>query len=185
MAMFRFFVIASLAAALAGCAASRPAVPISAEASTPTLLPGETVDVQVYGQAQMSGPRMVESDGAIPVLLVGRVKVAGMTPPEVETLIQNDLSRRGLVSSPSVSVEVVHYLPVSVVGEVAKPGAFEWRYDMRALDAVAMAGGYTYRANTGGLEILPESDPQRKPVPASAASRLMPGDVVVVPERWF
>lgn len=185
MAKFRLFLIASLAIALAGCAASRPAAPVSAEAAQPTLLPGETIDVQVYGQNQLSGPRMIESDGAIPVLLVGRVKVAGMTPQEVEAQLQGELARRGLVSTPSVSVEVVHYLPVSVVGEVAKPGAFEWRYDMRVLDAVAMGGGYTYRANTNDLEILPQGDPQRKPVHADATSRLMPGDVVVVPERWF
>jgi protein involved in polysaccharide export with SLBB domain len=185
MAMFRFLALTCMTLGLlAGCAGSSAPAPDNSQASIPRLLPGEIVNIQVYGQGQLSGQQMVDDNGNISVLLIGRVKVAGMTPREVEDKLKTELGN-GLVVNPSVSVAVTHYLPVSVVGEVSKPGAFDWRSDMRVIDAVALAGGYTYRAKTGGLEVMRQSDPSRAPVEVDGVSRVEPGDVVVVPERWF
>jgi polysaccharide export outer membrane protein len=184
MVMLRFLPVTLLAAGLVACAAPPPTESISANAPVPTLLPGETINVQVFGQQQLSGPQMIDDNGDITMLLAGRVHVAGKTPGEVEADLRRRLSG-GIVVNPSVSVTVAEYLPVYVVGEVAKPGSFPWRSDMRVLDTVALAGGYTYRADSNDIEVRSDKDPNRAAHSVSEATRVQPGDVVVIPERWF
>jgi polysaccharide export outer membrane protein len=185
MTMLRFSFLVVAGGLLSACAASPPPETISSSVAVPKLLPGEAITVQVFGQPQLSGQQMIDDDGNITMLLAGRIKVAGRTPEEVEADIRHRLGAGGIIVNPSVSVTVAQYLPVYVVGEVAKPGSFPWRNDMRVIDSVALAGGYTYRAQTNGLEVRRDNDPNRMPAAASEASRVQPGDVVVVPERWF
>jgi polysaccharide export outer membrane protein len=56
---------------------------------------------------------------------------------------------------------------------------------MTVVNAVAMAGGFTYRARTGSVRIVRAGDPQRKPVDADKDTPVMPGDIIEVPERYF
>jgi polysaccharide export outer membrane protein len=174
----------ALVGLIAGCAdAPRP------EASMPTdsalLHPGDTVSITVFGQPQLTGEQVVDDRGEVSVLLAGRAKIAGLTPTDAEGALSTRLGKGGIVVNPSVSVVVTKHLPVYVVGEVSKPGSYDWSGDLRTINAVALAGGYTYRAKSSDLRVIRHGDPQHTEYAADQTTRIEPGDTVIVPERWF
>ncbi len=180
MTRFALFLLAAMML-LVGCAAP-PADPPPATADT--LRPGDTVKITVFKQDQLNTEQVIDDAGNVTLLLVGRVKIAGLTLPQAEAALRDHLNGR-FVIDPSVTVEVTKHLPIYVLGEVAKPGAYDWGSDMRVINAIALAGGYTYRARTGDLKVRRSLDKTHAEVPADETTRLGPGDVVVVPERWF
>jgi polysaccharide export outer membrane protein len=92
--------------------------------------------------------------------------------------------QEGYLTSPKVSVEVLNYRPFYIYGEVGTPGQYPYRSGMTALNAIAVAGGYTYRANQDRLYIT-RGEGNEVEYPASQAVKVLPGDVVRVPERFF
>src|SRR6185369_17824561 len=88
----------------------------------------------------------------------------------------------GYMKDPRVSVEVANYRPIFIVGEVMKPGSYEYVNGMSVITAIAMAGGYTYRADKGDISIKRSKGGEEK-APEDAA--VHPGDVIRVPERFF
>jgi polysaccharide export outer membrane protein len=95
------------------------------------------------------------------------------------------LQRGGLVRAPSVSVEVIRYRPVFVLGEVNKPGEFPYQPGMTLLAAVALAGGFTYRAVETTASVVRTQDGRTTEGRAGRETALQPGDVVTVFERRF
>jgi polysaccharide export outer membrane protein len=174
----------ALAGLVAGCAdAPPPEAPAATDASL--LHVGDTVSITVFGQDQLTGEQVVDDQGEVSVLLAGRQKVAGMTPTQAEAALTSRLGKGGIVVNPSVSIVVTKHLPVYVVGEVAKPGSYDWSGDLRSINAVALAGGYTYRAKTSDLRVIRHGDPQHTEYAATQTTEIEPGDTVIVPERWF
>ena len=64
------------------------------------------------------------------------------------------LRRGNLVHNPSVAVEVIAYRPIYVLGEVNKPGQYPYQPGMTVVTAVAVAGGFTYRAVEGYAAVV-------------------------------
>ena len=149
------------------------------------LSPGDKVKVTVFNEADLTGEFQVNESGAVAFPLAGEVLAAGRTVPEFKSDLTTTLRGR-YVKNPKVSVEVVNYRPFNVIGEVRNSGQFSYRPGLSMKDAVAMAGGYTYRANTrliyvrradaGGESSV---NPDDRPVP------VMPGDNIRIPERYF
>lgn len=168
---------------IAGCV--QPAVVLGPpQAAVPARLsPGDRLRVIVFGQNQLSGDFIIADDGTISLPLVGRVPLAGMTPAEAEANIRTRLAH-GIVKEPVVNIDVVTYQPVYVVGEVARPGGYQASGRLNVISAVALAGGYTYRARRDAIGVLRAGDPNQL-VPVTDNTPVGPGDVVVVPERWF
>jgi polysaccharide export outer membrane protein len=168
---------------IAGCVG--PAITTGPQqAAAPTQLgAGDRLRIIVFGQNQLSGDFFVADDGDISLPLVGRMHVAGMTAADAEQAIRRRLAN-GIVKEPVVNIDVVSYRPVYVVGEVARPGGYEPTGQMDVINAVALAGGYTYRARRDEVSVLRAGDPN-SPVPVTDTTPVGPGDVVVVPERWF
>lgn len=90
------------------------------------------------------------------------------------------------MKKPRVSVEMISYRPVNVLGEVRNAGQIQYRPGLTLQDAVALAGGFTYRANTRTVyvrradasgEVSISTDGERVPI--------LPGDNIRVPERYF
>ncbi|MDB5360375.1 MAG: polysaccharide export protein [Rhodospirillales bacterium] len=174
----------ALAGLVAGCAdAPRPEAATPSDASL--LHTGDTVNITVFGQPQLTGEQIVDDHGEVSVLLAGRAKIAGLTPTAAEGALRERLGKGGIVVTPSVSVVVTKHLPVYVVGEVARPGSYDWSGDLRTINAVALAGGYTYRAKSSGLRVIRHGDPQHTEYAADQTTEIEPGDTVIVPERWF
>jgi polysaccharide biosynthesis/export protein len=175
------FVILALGG-IAGCTVALPPVPV---ASPPWPLgPGDHLRIIVFEQNQLGGEFAVDQDGAVSLPLIGRVRVAGLVPSDAERLIAGRLAG-GLVKSPKVNIDVIHYRPVYVYGEVTRPGAYDFAGNPTVVDAVTLAGGFTYRALTDGISIARYGDPERRRWAASETTPIGPGDTIFVPERWF
>jgi protein involved in polysaccharide export with SLBB domain len=181
-----FPVIAVLA--LAGCGGAGPDQQLSGPESPQAyrLGTGDRIAVTVFGQGDMSGEFDVDDTGSIALPLAGAVPVKNKTPREVEKALETQLGGRGgVLNNPKVNVAVVKYRPVYILGEVQRPGAYPYQSGMTILNAVALAGGYTYRASNKKISVIREETGDRKPLAASEMNYLEPGDVVTVPERWF
>lgn len=88
----------------------------------------------------------------------------------------------GYLRDPRVSTQVINYRPFFILGEVAKPGSYPYVNGMTIINAVALAGSYTYRADKGGVTVAHANDPEDQD---AAETVVMPGDVIRVPERFF
>lgn len=145
---------------------------------------GDRLKVVVFGEEDLSGEFNVDARGYLSLPLIPGTPVAGLTTREVERAIGNRLQPEFL-KNPRVSVEVVNYRPIYVLGEVRSPGSYPYVSGMTVINAVALAGGYTYRARKSGVRILRAGDAKGKKEQAREVTRLNPGDVVEVPERFF
>jgi protein involved in polysaccharide export with SLBB domain len=148
------------------------------------LGPNDRTRIIVYGQPNLTGEFVLDGSGNLSFPLIGNVQANGMTPSELQHAIAAKLDPDYL-HNPSVSVEVATRRPFYVVGEVQKPGSYPFVTDMNVLNAVATAGGSTYRANMGRFYIKRAVDGQTVRIAATQESRLQPGDTVIVRERYF
>lgn len=108
------------------------------------LGPGDTLSVEVFEVEELSGPATVDSAGRIRLPLVGEVAAAGRTARELEELIEGRF-RSAYLHDPQITVSVEDFRsqPVSIVGEVAKPGVYQLQGKRRLLEVLALAGGLT------------------------------------------
>jgi protein involved in polysaccharide export with SLBB domain len=186
--------VLSVVAACGGTSATTTLPSVTAKTSN--LGPGDTFEVSVYGEEDLSGKYRVAEDGAINFPLIGRVEVAGRGPGEIALAIQNALRDRQLLRDPHVSVFLLEQISsqISVVGAVTKPGSFALTREMTIVQAISAAGGLTPIASGDNTIVTRKANGQLKrfkvPVDAITEGRatdfaLEAGDIVFVPERIF
>lgn len=163
---------------------SLPPVPQTSEADY-RLGAGDQVRIITFGDEQMTGEFRVKDDGSISLPLIGAVKAAGLTTTQLQSEVSDELTNRNLYRNPSVSVEVIAYRPVFVLGEVAHPGQFPYQPGMTVVSAVAIAGGFTYRAIESEVSIVRTVNGKPVEGRASRDTPVRPGDVITVYERSF
>ena len=144
---------------------------------------GDKLRVIVFGEENLSGEFDIGGSGTVALPLIGQVPAKGRTLSEFEDAVEARL-RDGYLTNPRVSVEVLNYRPFYIYGEIASAGQYPYTSDMTILNAVAVAGGYTYRANTDRVYIT-RGDGAEVAYPASQAVKVLPGDIVRIPERFF
>ena len=113
---------------------------------------GDKLKVIVYGEDDLSGEFLVDGSGQVQLPLVGQVKAANLTIHEFVAEVANAL-KDGYLKDPKVSVEVLNYRPFYIIGEVNKPGEYPYENGLNMLGAIALAGGYTYRANDNDVYV--------------------------------
>jgi polysaccharide export outer membrane protein len=150
-----------------------------------TLGPGDQIRVITFGEQTLTGQFSVEDSGNIAIPLLGPIRVAGLTTHQVADAITSQLRDRNLIRNPSVSVEILSYRPVFVIGEVNKPGEYPFRPGMTMLTVVAMAGGFTYRAVEDTASVVRGLNGKPTEGRIGRDALLQPGDVVTVFERVF
>lgn len=171
---------------LAGCAAGGDLPPLP-----PTypdaygLGTGDTVRVMVFDQKQLTGDYIVGASGMIDIPLLGPVRARSLTTRQLGEQIIRYLVTRGILRRPSVSVEVRHYRPFSILGEVNKPGQYPFEPGMTVLAAVSLAGGFTYRAVESDVGVIRDRNGISREYRAPAVAFIAPGDVIKVFERHF
>ncbi|MDR3466576.1 MAG: polysaccharide export protein [Xanthobacteraceae bacterium] len=145
---------------------------------------GDRLRVVVFGQDGLTNSYAVDAGGSITMPLIGAVKARGLTPAALAQAITARL-RGGYIREPYVAVEVEAYRPFFILGEVAAPGQYPYVPNMTVESAVAIAGGFTPRAQKAAVDLTrtEASGPLRASVPLGTPLR--PGDTVVVTERWF
>jgi len=171
---------------LSGCAssASRQAY-AKPQASEPyTLDSGDKLRVTVFGQPDLSGEFAVDGSGMIAIPLIPPVKAGGLTTTELQASIAEALSRT-LLRDPNVSVEVTEFRPFYILGEVMKAGQYPFVNGMTVQSAVAIAGGFTYRASQDEVHITRRVDGRLVELDLPTNAPVRPGDTILVGERYF
>ena len=169
------------AACSSGSGTALPKAPPASAEEEYRLGTGDELRITVFGHEDLSmESAAVDSGGRITMPLAGDLRVVGMTAQEVEQAIKAALSPEYL-KNPVVSVEVLEYRAFYIIGEVADPGPYPYSGGMRVINAVAMAGGFTYRAVED--EFVIQRDGQA--ISAGKDTPVRPGDVIEVAERFF
>jgi len=133
------------------------APPAPATAGDYEVGPGDVVEVNVYGNDDLSRIVTVQTNGSISYPLLGEVQLAGLTVAEVQRKITNLLAKDYLVN-PQVEAKVREYNSqfVSVVGEVNSPGRKPIRGRMRLIDVLIEAG--SFKASASGQVMITRAD---------------------------
>lgn len=149
----------------------------------------DTLEVEVYGEEDLSGPYAVADDGTIDFPLLGKIPVVGLTTQAIDDEITRRLASNYLVN-PQVQVRVAAFgsRPIQVLGSVAKPGTYYLSGQTRVLDMITTAGGIK---EEGSIEvrIQRKASPQNPEVInlerlvgyGEGNAFLYPGDVIYVP----
>ena len=159
-----------------------------------TLGVTDVIRVSVWRNQELSVEVPVRSDGKISVPLIDDVDAAGLTPPELKAVVTRELSE--FVASPDVTIIVMQMNSryVSVIGEVARENRIPLTQELRVLEAIALAGGFTTFADKGDVRVVRrQSDGSeieylfdfnayvRGRAPGTNLL-LQPGDTIIVPE---
>jgi polysaccharide export outer membrane protein len=179
-------------AAVARDASSTPTrAPSQAAGNDFRIGPEDVLDIAVWNNPAMSRTTPVRPDGMISLPLLNDIQAAGLTPMQLRDAITAKLTE--YLPNPEVSVIVreVNHFKVSVLGEVKKPGRYEFKGQATVLDAIAMAGGLSDFAARSRITILRNDNGASKRIPVNynkivSASeqgdiQLLPGDIVLVP----
>jgi polysaccharide biosynthesis/export protein VpsN len=145
-----------------------------------TLGTGDRLRITVFGHQDLSGEFQVDSSGRVTLPLIGDLPVIRRTLQDVEDQIIAKL-KPNYLRNPQVSVEIISYRNIYVLGEVANPGPYPYVGRMTVITAVALAGGFTYRAVKD--EFVISRDGQK--IDAAPHTLILPGDVIDVDERFF
>jgi polysaccharide export outer membrane protein len=183
-AFLRTLTLGAGAAALGACTTMAPATgEAAAEPVEYRLGPGDQIRVTVFNEPELTGPFTVGAQGTIAYPLVGSIQAGGLTVPEFTTALQIALAT--YLRAPSVSIEVTNYRPFFILGEVQRPGTYPYSASLTVLNAVATAGGFTYRANRGRVFIRHANENVERSYPLTVATPVLPGDTVRIGERIF
>lgn len=145
---------------------------------------GDRIQVEVFNHEDLSGAFVLDGAGRFSMPLVGPVNAAGLTGPELEAVLIGLLKPDYLVN-PRVSVSVEFYRPYYMMGEVTQTGQFPYVEGMSYLQAIAIAGGYTYRAKKDVVYVVRADDEARTEIRLDVQEKLRPGDIIRIAERLF
>ncbi|HTO30153.1 MAG TPA: polysaccharide biosynthesis/export family protein [Pararhizobium sp.] len=179
-------VLATLCLALSGCSSYQPAPKAFSEA---TIQPyridsGDKLRINVFEQAGLSGSYTVDQAGYVAFPLIGAVASRGHTLPEMETMIASKL-RQGYLRDPDVTIEVDRYRSVFIMGEVGQAGQYSYVPGMTVQNAIAVAGGYSPRANQANVDVTRKINGRTLTGRVSISDPIMAGDTIYVRERLF
>lgn len=164
--------------------ASAQTPPSAASAERYVLGPNDRIRLKVYGEPDITGEYEISSGGQVSIPLAGHIKAAGATTPQLERSIAAALAK-GIVRDPRVNVEIVQYRPYYILGEVKKSGEYPYRLGLTVMDAVASAGGFTYRANESKVYLRRSGAGVEETYALDAPVPVFPGDNIRIPERYF
>lgn len=174
------------AVALGGCANTPALQPdVAGQIATYTLGPSDRLRITVFNEPNLSSEYSVTGDGNLSFPLIGNVPVAGRSIEQVQALLVQRLSG-GYVNNPKVTVEVTNYRPYYLLGEVGRPGQYPFAVGVTLKQAVAIAGGFSYRANQRVLFLTRSDNPVEQKIDISKNTvYVRPGDTIRIGERYF
>ena len=147
---------------------------------------GDTVRVNVYQEKDLSGKFEIDSRGIISLPYIQDIKAAGLSARELSQHIAATFVKKNILRDPKVSVEILDYRPFYIQGEVNKGGEYPYKSNMDIRNAVAVAGGYTYRAEQSIAMVRREGNDKILRVDLSKGNfPVYPGDSIEIPERFF
>ena len=102
--------------------------------------------IQSKGQYErwdaLGGEYTVSDEGAVFLPFLGSLPVVNRDSASVTSEIARRLQEKiGLVQPPAVTIEILEYPPIYVVGDVTTPGEYKFRPGLTVLQSLAMSGG--------------------------------------------
>jgi polysaccharide export outer membrane protein len=154
---------ASRASLLLCCVALIAAPQNHAKAESLLIGPGDQLHIQVFATPDLEQHPRVTDAGDVPLMLLGNIRVTGLTPAQAAATIEKDLVAGNFMLHPQVTVTVEQYATqsVAVLGEVKQPGTFPITAPRSIFDMIALAGGLTGIADRS-ITIERKSDPGQK-----------------------
>jgi polysaccharide biosynthesis/export protein len=187
---------------LAGCQTTPPYPPAPQSAASPDYLykigPGDSVNVTVWRNPELSMAVTVRPDGRITAPLIEDLPALGKDPTTLARDIENALSK--YIRDPVVTVIVSGFIgpypeQIRIVGEAARPQAIPYKQGMTMLDLMIVVGGITDFADGNNASILRTSEGGKqynvrlkdllKRGDISANVDVKPGDILLIPQSWF
>lgn len=169
---------------LGGCARHAGVGAVAFAEQPYTVSTGDRLRIIVYGQDSLSNSYTVDASGNISMPLIGNVHVDGMTPETVQRAVETRL-RNGYLRDPRVSTEVEAYRPFFILGEVTASGQYPFVNGMNVQTAVAIAGGFTPRANQSNAILTRVQDGAQVSGDVPLTQPVRPGDTIQIRERFF
>lgn len=164
--------------------AQQPPPPAAAQDGDYLLGSSDKVRVTVYGEPTLSGEFFVTGSGVVSLPLIGEVKAAGLSLSQFQQAVQASLSD-GYLKDPRVSAEVLTFRPFYILGEVSKPGTYPYTSGLTVMNAVATAGGYTYRADKKQVFVKRNGATEEQKLTLDPTVTVAPGDTIRIGERFF
>ena len=168
-------------------AATGPAVETAAQDAEYSLAPGDKIRVIVFGEDTLTGEYVITSGGNLSFPLVGNLRATDKTVEQLQVALATALSD-GYVNNPRVSIQVISFRPFYILGEVNRPGEYPVSTGLTLEQAVASAGGYTYRANNRRAFVKRATETQERLLDLKNAKQsvvIRAGDTIRIPERHF
>lgn len=180
-------------------ATTRPSLTTSIDDYKYLIGPGDSVNIFVWRNPEVSGTFVVRPDGMITTSLVEDLQVSGKTPTALARDVEKELSK--YIRDPIVTISVGRFSgpyseQVRVIGEAASPQAISYQEDMSLLDLMVAVGGITEFANGDGSKLIRVVNGKQqeytvhidrliKEGDISANVDILPGDILIIPEAWF
>ena len=177
---------ATLSMLLGGCTSYQPAPKAFSEATIQPyrLDSGDRLRINVFEQAGLSGTYTVDQAGYVAFPLIGTVASRGRTLPELEGMIAAKL-KQGYLRDPDVTIEVDRYRSVFIMGEVGQAGQYAYVPGMTVQNAIAVAGGFSPRANQSNADITRKINGRIITGRVPITDAVLAGDTIYVRERLF
>ncbi|HAS8300944.1 TPA: polysaccharide export protein [Vibrio vulnificus] len=144
---------------------------------------GDKIEIIVYGEDDLSMKLKIGKAGLVNFPYIGEVKLTGRTPSEIETEIENRL-RGDYLLNPMVTVNLESFRLFYISGEVEQPDGYEYQPRLTVEQAIAMAGGFTDRADKGDINIRSGSTLELIE-DVELTHPVNPGDTVIVEQSFF
>lgn len=192
----------ALSLAFAGCATqnSHPPAPITASSPGYNYIvgPGDTLNINVWRNPELSSTVPVRPDGKVSTPLVDELVAQGKTPTEIARDVEKALAK--FVRDPVVTVIVTSFVgpyseQIRVVGEATKPQFLPYKQKMTVMDVMIAVGGLTEFAEGNKATIVRSSEGNKrysvrlqdlvKRGDISANVEMLPGDILIIPQGWF
>jgi protein involved in polysaccharide export with SLBB domain len=176
-----------------GCAASgtgptgSASTPVTAHAEDEyRFSSGDKLHIIVFGEDTLTGDYVITSGGNLTFPLIGNMPASDKTVEQLQTALSAKLAD-GYVNNPRVSIQVVSFRPFYILGEVNKPGEYPVSTGLTLFQAVASAGGYTYRANTRRVYLKRANEVKERLIDLRDGGPIVvrAGDTIRISERHF
>jgi polysaccharide export outer membrane protein len=196
--IFAWFWLSGASLAFAANAPVATTPPDADNGSEYIIGPGDSIQVFVWRQPELSVTVPVRPDGKISTPLVEDIVAVGKTPSQLARDVEKVLAE--YVRSPQVNIIVSNALSafsqVKVVGQVRNPQAIAYRQGMRVLDVVLLVGGITEFAAPNRARIVRQINGKSTDIKVKLGTlmergdmkqnhELRPGDVLIVPQALF
>ena len=152
--------------------------------SSYTLNAGDLISIKVFDEDDLHLEARLTDAGTISYPFLGEIQVRGRTVGELEQVITSGLKGDYLIN-PRVNVTIVEYRKFFVRGEVKKPGGFSFEPGLTLEKAIALAGGFSQRANKKDVKVTRQISGAKREESIAIDGAVYPGDIINVEESFF